>query len=184
MNHQENTNIVVEKQLAAEMGQHKTATDLLASNENERLKDWLSRGYFQWETDGYPYWSAFHHGSTFWQHRSSENILMLHYSQMKNDLVGQMRRIAKFLEIEISEPIFSELVEAASFSSMRKKADQLAPAADAKLWKNNANFFSKGTNGQWVGRWSQENLERLHITCGNYPSDYIEWLLGGGQLAN
>lgn len=182
MNHQANTDLEVERALAAEMGQTQTATDMFAETEEERLKDWLTKGYFAWERDGYPYWSALHHGETFWQHRDQPNILALHYSQMKADLAGEMRRIAAFLDIEINEAIFPELVDAASFASMKKKADELAPAADAKLWKDNAQFFSKGTSGQWQNRWSETNLSRFDDLCRTYPNDYIKWLLNGGSI--
>ena len=77
---------------------------------------------------------------------------MLHYSQMKQDLEREMRRISDFLDIGIDEAVFPSLVEATGFEAMKKKADSLAPGADAKLWKNNARFFNKGTSGQWQDR--------------------------------
>ena len=73
--------------------------------------------------------------------------------------------------------IFPSLVEAASFASMKRNADDLAPAADANLWKNNSEFFANGTNGQWQDRWSKENLQRLDALSHEYSSDYMEWLL-------
>ena len=59
---------------------------------------------------------------------------MLHYDEMKNDLSREMRKIAKHLDIDINEKDFPKLVEAASLRNERK-ADDLAPVADAKLWK-------------------------------------------------
>jgi len=182
MNHQANADVEVERALAAEMGQTRTVTDMLADTEEARLETWLTRGYFPWERDGYPYWSALHHGETFWQHRDQPNILLLHYAQMKADLPAEMRRIARFLDIEIDEAVFPSLVEAAGFEAMKKKANDLAPGADAKLWKDNAQFFSKGTSGQWRARWSDANLARLQTLCASYPEDYIGWLLSGGDL--
>ena len=181
MNHQDNTDVEVERALAAEMGQTETVSDLLAETEEERLKEWLTRGFFEWERDGYPYWSALHHGETFWQHRDRPNILLVHYSRMKADLAAEMRRIAGFLDIEIDEAELPSLVQAAGFEAMKKRADDLAPGADAKLWKDNAQFFSKGTSGQWQDRWSSANQERLKKLCATYPSDYIDWLLSGGS---
>ena len=183
MNHQANTDVAVERALADEMGAERTVTELLADNEEDRLKDWLTKGYFPWERDGYPYWSALHHGATFWQHRDRPNILLLHYSQLKKDLAGEMRKIAAFLDIEIDEAVLPNLVDAATFSSMKKRADDLAPGADANLWKNNAQFFSKGTSGQWQSRWSEANLERLEALARTYPADYMNWLLSGGEAA-
>ena len=88
-----------------------------------------------------------------------------------------MRKIAAHIGIKIDEEIFPGLVEAASFASMKTNADDLAPAADANLWKNNSEFFANGTNGQWQDRWSKANLERLDALSHQYSSDYMEWLL-------
>ena len=177
MNHQDNTDLKMEKELSLAMGNDVTFTDLLASTEEKRLEDWLTKGFFEWENDGYPYWSFFYHGETFWQHRHRENILMLHYDEMKNDLSREMRKIAKHLDIEINEKNFPKLVEAASFKEMKRKADDLAPVADAKLWKNNKQFFANGSSGQWQKRWSKDNLARFNDLCGHYSSEYITWLL-------
>ena len=64
-----------------------------------------------------------------------------------------------------------------SFGAMKAQADFLVPGSDAKLWKSNAEFFSKGKNGQWKERWSHENIVRFEALCDTYASDYIEWLL-------
>ena len=79
MSHQANTDIVTERALAAEMGNAQTVSDLLAESDEEQVNEWLNRGFFDWERDGYPYWSALHHGETFWRHRNEKNILFLHY---------------------------------------------------------------------------------------------------------
>ena len=180
MNHQENIDTEIERAMAAEMGKTKIVMDMLAATEEERLRDWLTKGFFEWERDGYPYWSVLHHGETFWKHKDKENILLLHFSQMKEDLNGNMRQIAKFLNIEVNEKIFPSLVKAAGFEAMKKNANNLAPGADFKLWRNNTKFFSSGTSGQWKSRWSEANLERFNELCKHYQKDYIEWLLSGG----
>ena len=183
LNHQENTDVETERALAAEMGQTVVVSDLLAETPEEIIATWLTKGFFEWERDGYPWWSAFHHGETFWQHRERNNILLLHYTRMREDLAGEMRRIAEFLRIEVDETIFPSLVEAATFDSMKQNADALAPGADAKLWKDNTQFFNKGKSGQWREIWSEANLIRLEELCKTYPADYIDWLLSGGTSA-
>ena len=32
-------------------------------------QSWITRGTFPWETDGYPFWSCFHHAQTWWEAR-------------------------------------------------------------------------------------------------------------------
>ena len=55
MSHQANTDIETERALAAEMGNAQTESDLLAGSDEECVNEWLNRGFFEWERDGYPY---------------------------------------------------------------------------------------------------------------------------------
>lgn len=181
MNHQNNLNKETERAMAAETGQETTVSDLLADNAQAILADWLTRGFFEWESDGYPWWSLFHHGNTFWQHRAEENILFVHYDALKADLDGQMRRIAAFLDIDVAEAKWPELVEAAGFQAMKKRADELAPAAEHDLWNDNTRFFNAGESGQWRDVFSPANLDRLEAVKARYPDEFIDWLFGDGR---
>jgi aryl sulfotransferase len=59
------------------------------------------RQYFnEWlEWDGYPFWSFWENIRTWWEIRHLPNVLLLHFSELKADMPGQIRRIAEFLEI-------------------------------------------------------------------------------------
>jgi hypothetical protein len=130
---------------------------------------WLTTGSFSWESDGAPFWSVFRHGATFWAHRDEANILMVHYSDLKADLEAEMRRIAVALGIEVAEHTWLELVAAASFQSMKKNADRMAPDTNFKMWKDNSLFFNKGTSGQWQGVLNAESLALLDEVTEKYP---------------
>ena len=149
---------------------------------NGLFTNWLSHGSFEWESDGAPYWSVFRHVASFWAHRDMSNIHMVHYSDLKTDLDGQMRRVAQALRIEIAEDRWPELVEAAQFESMKKNADRTAPDTNFKMWKSNSQFFNKGTTGQWQGVLSSESLALLDQLTDKYPADYIDWLFNGSKL--
>lgn len=86
---------------------------------------------------------------TFWEYRHLPNILMLHYSDLQADLEGEMRRIARFLEIDVPEHLWPELVAAATFENMKSNADRLAPQVTDDVWKDTSQFFNKGSSGQW-----------------------------------
>ncbi len=140
---------------------------------------WLTNGSFPWESDGKPYWSVFSHGVSFWAHRQEPNILMVHYSDLKADLGAEMRRIAVALDIETPLDAWPELVAAASFESMKKNADRMAPDTNFKMWKDNSRFFNKGVSGQWQGVLSAESLALLDQVIAKYPADFIGWLFNG-----
>lgn len=144
---------------------------------NALFRYWLTTARFAWEEDGAPYWSALRHGATFWQHRMRDNILMVHYADLKADLEGQMRRVAGYLGIEIEERLWPALVHAAGFAQMKARADTVAPDTNFNMWKDNAAFFNKGVSRQWEGVLSDESLALLDEALTRYPGDYTRWLL-------
>ncbi len=86
---------------------------------------------------------------SYWAERKRPNVLHVHYNDLKKDLSGEMRRIAAFLEIEISEAVWPSLIEAAGFEAMKKNGDKIVDFA-AALWDGGSSrFLFKGTNGRW-----------------------------------
>ena len=99
-----------------------------------------------------------HLENSYWDARSEPNVLLVHYADLKAALDDEMRRIADFLEIEVSESLWPKLVEAASFESMKSKADELLPSA-SHVWHGGADtFMHKGTNGRWREVFHQDDL--------------------------
>lgn len=151
----------------------------MPSDPNEFFRLWLTTGSFEWESDGAPYWSVFRHGFTFWQHQHEANVQMMHYSDLKADLEGSMRQIAEFLGIEVPQDTWPALIKAAGFDSMKANADRTAPDTNFRMWKDNSQFFNKGSSGQWQGVLSDQSLALLDQVTGQYPRDYIDWLIRG-----
>ena len=152
----------------------------LPSDPDERFALWLDTPTVEWEQDGFPYWSHLRHALTFWPYRHLSNIHFFHYDDLQRNLDEQMRRVARILEVEVDEAIWPELVEAATFESMKARADELAPDASEGAWKSNASFFNRGSSGQWRGRLSAENLMRYdEVIAERLPHDLAEFLEAG-----
>jgi hypothetical protein len=100
------------------------------------------------------------HHETFWDARDSDNVVMLHYDDLRTDLDRQMRALAVKLDIEVAEDRWSDLVEAATFEQMRGNAGTLAPNTDVAIWHDNAQFFHCGTSGQWRALLDDADLRR------------------------
>jgi len=101
-----------------------------------------------------------HHLTTFWEARDRPNVVLLHYGDLKADLERQIRRLAARLEVNVAEELWPNLVQAATFEEMRRRADELVPNASDGLWRDNARFFNKGTIGQWQRLLDDEDLRR------------------------
>ena len=179
LNHLKNANPDADAIFVREMRDSADQPPPLPEDPNEFFHMWLTSGSFPWESDGAPYWSVFRHGASFWAHRDEANIEMVHYSDLKADLAVGMRAIAAALGIEVAEDRWPELIAAAGFESMKKNADRMAPDTNFKMWKDNSQFFNKGTSGQWQGVLSADSLALLDKVVANYPADYIDWLFNG-----
>jgi aryl sulfotransferase len=148
------------------------------------FRKWLTQGTFEWETDGWPYWSMLNHARSYWDFRHLPNIHFFHYTDMLNDLDGEMRRMASALAIPINETNWDALVDAARFDNMKAKADQLAPDVDWGAWADNARFFNKGTSGQWRDVLDEDDLMIYQdVLEKRLEPELAKWLQDGGRIA-
>jgi aryl sulfotransferase len=112
-------------------------------------RQWISSGYFEWESDGAPWWGNLHHTASFWPHRDLENVLLVHYNDLKADLAGEVRRIAAFLDVPLADGEVAAVVRESQIDRMREKAVEKEDLLGA-FFEGGANrFFFKGTNGRW-----------------------------------
>jgi aryl sulfotransferase len=89
-----------------------------------------------------------HHVATFWERRREPNLLLVHYNDLKANLAGEMRRVARFLELEVPEARWPAVVEACTFESMRARGNEIG-AFDMIFEGGAESFIFKGTNGRW-----------------------------------
>jgi aryl sulfotransferase len=86
---------------------------------------------------------------SFWDFRALENVLHVHYNDLKRDLDGEMRRIADFLDIPVREEVWGELVDAATFASMKRDGPKLLEGFELIFEGGAESFLHKGTNDRW-----------------------------------
>ncbi len=92
--------------------------------------------------------AALHHVDTFWQQRDRDRVALFHYADLEVDLIGEMQRLARVLEIDISAERVQELAGAAglrgdegTFPRPRRPTPRSGVTPDA--------FFHQGGSGQW-----------------------------------
>jgi aryl sulfotransferase len=117
---------------------------------------------------------------SFWAAKDEPNVLLVHYNDLKADREGEMRRIARFLDIEVSEDLWSALVEAASFESMKRQEDALMPGAN-RLAKDGLRWFlNKGSNGRWRDVVRAEDLALYEAKVkARFSPDLARWIEKG-----
>lgn len=148
---------------------------------SEYFDEWISRGAIEGETDGYPFWSCMKQTQTWWPARHRDNVLFLHFSDMKADLRGEIARVARFLEIDVSDEMLDGITERCGFASMKRDAEALEGNDSALIGGGNT-FYHKGTNGRWHGVLSPAQLERYEEVSARVlePAAKV-WLENGGR---
>jgi len=117
------------------------------------------------------------HLQTFRDAADDLDVVSLHYDDLKADLEGQMRELAAHLGIDVDEDRWPRLVEAATFESMRSRADTTVPGGGREHWIDPVAFFSRGTSGQWRDLLDDADLARYAARVRALASDdLVEWL--------
>lgn len=119
------------------------------------------------------------HVQTFLDADGGLDVVLLHYDDLQADLGGQMRRLAAHLGIDVDEDRWPGLVQAATFESMRSRAD-MTVAAGAEHWVDPTAFFHLGRSGQWADLLDDADLARYAARVRELASDdLIDWLHRG-----
>jgi hypothetical protein len=67
------------------------------------------------------------HFADAWCRRDEPNVTLVHYHDLTMDLAGEMQRIAGRLHISVPEAVWPDLIRAATFAEMKRRAQDLAP---------------------------------------------------------
>jgi len=136
-------------------------------------RDWLDR-------DGHPFWSFWENIRSWWAIRELPNILLVHFTDLKRDMPGQMRRIAAFLDIPIDERRWDAIVEYCTFDWMKRHASRSVPLGGA-FWDAGAEvFINKGINGRWAETLTAaESAEYEDRAVRELGPECARWLSGG-----
>ncbi|WP_421107663.1 sulfotransferase domain-containing protein [Streptomyces sp. NEAU-S77] len=121
---------------------------------------------------------AMWHLTDAWNRRGASNATLVHYDELSTHLGSEMRRVANLLGITVPERTWPELIEAATFVSMRDAAHRLAPDP-ADIFKDATAFFRRGGSGAGRDVLSSDELARYHARVAHMaPADLLDWLHG------
>jgi aryl sulfotransferase len=114
---------------------------------------WINRGWFPWESEGYPHSANMGHTQSWWNFRHLPNILFVHFNDLLSDPAMEVRRVARHLGIALSDRGVDGIVKATTFEALRENAGMTGPmpveGADQTWPDGLKTFFFKGTNGRW-----------------------------------
>ena len=130
--------------------------------------------------DGYPWWPFWENVRGWWGVRNLPNVLLVHFADLKADLSGEMRRIAKFLDVPIDEARWPMIVDHCTFDYMKAHAQYSAPLGGS-IWEGGATtFINKGTNGRWHDMLSPADIRAYEARAREeLGEDCARWLATG-----
>ncbi len=143
-------------------------------------RDWITKSWFDWESEGYPYWGNMHHIQSFWDYRHFTNILMVHYNDLTADPEGQIKRIADYLDVDVTAEQVTRIAQATHFDTVKKNASKLLPRLDQTFAGGADAFIYKGTNGRWREVLTDEDVALYEEAKAKVLSrDCADWLEKG-----
>ena len=149
----------------------------------ERPPESVHQYYREWiDGDGHPWWPFWENVRSWWEVRDLPNVLMLHFAELKEDMPGQIRRIATFLEIEIDEDVFPRILEHCSFDYMKQHATESTPMGGV-FWEGGAQtFINQGTNGRWTDTLTEDDVNAYEARAvAELGEECAMWLASGGN---
>lgn len=116
------------------------------------------------------------HIASFWARRDQPNVLFVHYNDMKDNLEAEMRRVAAFLDIDIPDALWPQVVERCTFAAMKARPDEIGDFE--RLFTGGAEtFLFKGTNGRWRDVLTDDEVAACDARARELlPPDAYAWL--------
>jgi aryl sulfotransferase len=135
--------------------------------------DWM-------EKDGHPFWPFWENIRSWWEIRSLPNVQFIHFTKLKQDMQGEMRRMADFLDIQVDPARWDAIFEYCSFDWMKANATKSVPLAGA-FWDAGAKvFINQGVNGRWSDTLTaEESAAYEERAVQELGADCARWLAKG-----
>ncbi len=145
-------------------------------------REWITRGWFGWESEGYPFWSNMRHTQTYWDYRHLPNFLFVHFADLLGEPLGEIRRVAEFLGMALSDTQLAAVVRATRFDAVKKAADVHMPHLETFFKGGADSFFFSGSNGRWRDVLTDADLE-LYASAKQrvLSDDCAQWLEHGAR---
>jgi aryl sulfotransferase len=115
----------------------------------DRLNVSIAKYFEEWlAQDGHPWYPFWENVRSWWAIRDLPNVHIMHFVNLKDDLPGEMQKLAAFLNIPINEEKWDDIVRHCTFDYMKANATKSVPLGGA-FWDGGAQtFIHKGTNGR------------------------------------
>lgn len=124
--------------------------------------------------------------AAWWPHRHADNVLMLHFADMKKDLPGSARKVASFLGIEPSAEQWPRIDEHSTFAWMKANESKFETVSTGKVQVlEQGAMVRKGKVGAAKEDGMTDEIAAHLRTAGSHiltDEAALKWLYEGGPL--
>ncbi|MFT7214728.1 MAG: aryl sulfotransferase, partial [Granulosicoccus sp.] len=113
--------------------------------------------------------------ASYWSRRHQDNVLFVHYADLKKDLPGEIQRIADYLEISVTADELEQVAYRCSFEYMRNHPEMVG---EFDIFEGGIQgFIFKGTNGRWRDVLTSDELATYdRVAQESLSDDAFLWL--------
>lgn len=123
-------------------------------------------------------WSYFITIKTWLEIKDRENVLILHFNDLKQDLKGIIRKVSSYLGYNYKDEVIDKIYTKCTFEYMKQNSTQCVPVA----FKNRKGFINKGTNKRWESTLNEDDFEEYNNLIQEFfNDDVIQWIENGGN---
>lgn len=143
----------------------------------------ITQYYHDWlDNNGQPWWPFWENVRSWWAIRHLPNVMIVNFETLKNDLPGEIRRIAQFLDTAVDESQWNAILKHCSFDYMKQYGIKSVPLGGA-FWDGGAqSFINKGTNGRWRDVLRPDEIKKYDlIAARELPPACARWLASGKE---
>ncbi|XP_064624359.1 amine sulfotransferase-like [Lineus longissimus] len=131
--------------------------------------------YNKFLKDEVPYAPWFEHVKEGTDHDDMENVFFITYEELHKDIIGSIKKIARFLQKDISEENLLRIAAFCSFKNMKNnKTSNYSWLEETGLKGKEEAFMRKGKMGDWRNFYSSEMCIRM--------DKMVHEKLGGNQF--
>jgi len=141
----------------------------------------IEQYYHDWmDQNGHPWWPFWENVLSWWEIKELPNVYMLHFADLKKDMPGEIRRLARYLDIPIKDEKWDDILLHCSFDYMKANAAKSVPLGGA-FWDGGAKtFIHKGQNGRWRDVLGQEDIAQYEeLATQELGEECARWLEAG-----
>ncbi|XP_067930386.1 sulfotransferase 1A1-like [Watersipora subatra] len=134
---------------------------ILPTTEWQEFIEWFIQG-------NVIYGSYFRYVKEWWYYRSNQNLLNLQFETMQKDLKGNIKKVAKFLGLELSEWQLMAIVEANTFENRKNAEGLLHPMhrrGQSGAWKTELTVQQNDVIDDWIYQ-EMKDLKGLKLQFG------------------